>query len=71
MYGGKVELCGVDTSRLPVLTEAEKSALIRAARAGDQAARQQMIQGNLRLVLRPSTTLTRHSTCGFPPTACR
>ena len=51
MYGGKVELCGVDTSRLPVLSEAEKSTLIRAARAGDQAARQQMIQGNLRLVL--------------------
>ena len=51
MYGGKVELCGVDTSRLPVLTEAEKSTLLRAARAGDQAARQQMIQGNLRLVL--------------------
>ncbi len=52
MYPGKVELCGVDTSQLPVLSEAEKSALIRAARAGDREARQQMIQGNLRLVLR-------------------
>ena len=51
MYPGKVELCGVDTSQLPVLSEAEKSALIRAARAGDRDARQQMIQGNLRLVL--------------------
>ena len=36
MYGGKVELCGVDTSRLPVLSEAEKSTLLRAARAGDR-----------------------------------
>lgn len=51
MYAGKVELCGVDTSQLPVLSEAEKSSLIRAARAGDKNARQKMIQGNLRLVL--------------------
>ena len=35
MYAGKVELCGVDTARLPVLSEAEKSRLIKAARAGD------------------------------------
>ena len=34
MYAGKVELCGVDTARLPVLSEAEKSRLIKAARAG-------------------------------------
>ena len=47
----KVELCGVDTSQLPVLSEAEKSALIRAARTGDAQARQEMIRGNLRLVL--------------------
>lgn len=51
MYAGKVELCGVDTSQLPVLSEAEKSKLIRAACAGDGEARQKMIQGNLRLVL--------------------
>lgn len=51
MYPGKVELCGVDTSQLPVLSEEEKSALIRAARAGDAQARQEMIRGNLRLVL--------------------
>ena len=51
MYAGKVELCGVDTSRLPVLTEAEKAALITRIRQGDAAARQEMIQGNLRLVL--------------------
>ena len=51
MYPGKVELCGVDTSQLPILSEAEKSALIRAARSGDAQARQEMIRGNLRLVL--------------------
>ena len=51
MYPGKVELCGVDTSQLPILSEAEKSALIRAARTGDAQARQEMIRGNLRLVL--------------------
>ena len=48
MYAGKVELCGVDTARLPVLSEAEKSRLIKAARAGDRQARQEMVQGNLR-----------------------
>ena len=51
MYAGKVEICGVDTTQLPVLSEAEKSALIRKIRQGDAAARQEMIRGNLRLVL--------------------
>ena len=51
MTARKVELCGMDTSQLPVLSEAEKSRLIEAAHNGDQDARQQMIQGNLRLVL--------------------
>lgn len=51
MYYGKVEICGVNTAKLPVLTEKEKTALLRAARTGDQEARQRMIQGNLRLVL--------------------
>ena len=51
MFAGKVERCGVDTARLPVLSEAEKRRLIKAARAGDRQARQEMVQGNLRLVL--------------------
>ena len=51
MYYSKVEICGVNTAKLPVLTEKEKTALLRAARAGDKEARQRMIQGNLRLVL--------------------
>lgn len=51
MYAGKVEICGVNTSQLPVLTERQKTELLLAARSGNAAARQQMIQGNLRLVL--------------------
>ena len=51
MYSGKVEICGVNTAQLPVLTERQKTELLRAARAGIAAARQKMIQGNLRLVL--------------------
>lgn len=51
MYTGKVEICGVNTAQLPVLNEKQKTELLRAAHAGDQRARQQMIQGNLRLVL--------------------
>ena len=50
MYN-KVELCGVDTSRLPVLTEEEKTRLLQAVRTGDRDARRKMIEGNLRLVL--------------------
>lgn len=50
MYN-KVELCGVNTAELPVLSEQEKRRLLTRARAGDQAARQSMIEGNLRLVL--------------------
>ena len=50
MYN-KVELCGVNTAELPVLTEAEKHGLLVRARAGDATARQSMIEGNLRLVL--------------------
>lgn len=41
----------MNTAKLPVLKEKEKAELLRAARAGDQEARQKMIQGNLRLVL--------------------
>ena len=50
MYN-KVELCGVNTSQLPVLTEEEKRVLLTRAHAGDGDARCRMIEGNLRLVL--------------------
>ena len=48
---GKVEICGVDTSRLTTLKEEEKRALLMRAREGDGAARDEMVVGNLRLVL--------------------
>lgn len=47
----KVEICGINTSTLKVLTEAEKMQLLRAMRAGDKTARDKLISGNLRLVL--------------------
>lgn len=51
MYYNKVEICGINTSKLPVLKEKEKVELLRRARGGDRQARQEMINGNLRLVL--------------------
>ena len=48
---GKVELCGVNTSRLPLLKNAEMRELIAKAQNGDTAARDKLISGNLRLVL--------------------
>ncbi len=47
----KVEICGVNTAKLPVLKESEKAQLIKKAQAGDVKARHDMIYGNLRLVL--------------------
>lgn len=48
---GKVEICGVNTANLPVLKGAETRRLLEKARAGDADARQELISGNLRLVL--------------------
>ncbi len=48
---GKVEICGVNTSKLTVLGQEEMDALLRRARDGDDAAREKLIEGNLRLVL--------------------
>ena len=50
MYN-KVELCGVNTAQLPVLTEAEKRELLTRAHSGDREARERMVEGNLRRVL--------------------
>ena len=50
MYN-KVELCGVNTAQLPVLSESEKRQLLLQAHAGDAGARERMVAGNLRLVL--------------------
>ena len=48
---GKVELCGVNTTKLPLLKNAEMRGLIAQAQAGDKKAREKLINGNLRLVL--------------------
>ena len=48
---GKVDICGVNTSQLTVLTQAETEMLLRRAKEGDERARQRLIEGNLRLVL--------------------
>lgn len=47
----KVEICGVNTSKLPLLKEAEKEALFVRIKAGDEEAKEEYIKGNLRLVL--------------------
>lgn len=47
----KVEICGVNTSHLPVLTNEEKESLFERIKQGDSEAREQYIKGNLRLVL--------------------
>lgn len=51
MYSNKVEICGVNTAKLPVLKEQEKAELLRQCRQGDKQAREKLISGNLRLVL--------------------
>ena len=47
----KVDICGVNTSKLPILTENQKSELFEKIQQGDKYARQEFIYGNLRLVL--------------------
>lgn len=51
LYYGKVDICGISTSQLPVLTEKEKTELLKKSKTGDRDAREKMINGNLRLVL--------------------
>jgi RNA polymerase sporulation-specific sigma factor len=48
---GKVEICGVNTARLPVMKNARTLELIAKAHAGDENARDELVSGNLRLVL--------------------
>ena len=51
MAQGKVEICGVNTAKLPILKEEEKEALFARIKAGDAEAKEEYIKGNLRLVL--------------------
>ena len=51
MYYNKVEICGVNTSNLKILTDEEKLDLLKKTKQGDESARKELIYGNLRLVL--------------------
>ena len=51
MHFNKVEVCGVNTSKLKLLSEAEKTELLKKCRNGDASAREELVKGNLRLVL--------------------
>ncbi len=51
MQFNKVEICGVNTSELVVLSESEKDRLLKMTKQGDKNARDQLISGNLKLVL--------------------
>ena len=51
MYYNKVEICGVNTSKLKTLNDEEKKELLLRTKNGDTQARQELIDGNLRLVL--------------------
>ena len=48
---GKVDICGVNTARLKVLSQSEMDSLLRRAKLGDEQARDALVEGNLRLVL--------------------
>ena len=47
----KVEICGVNTSKLPILSKEQKEELLKKVKNGDEEARTEFINGNLRLVL--------------------
>lgn len=51
IFCGKVSICGVDTTKLKVLKEKEKEELLKRYKAGDMLARDELVNGNLRLVL--------------------
>lgn len=51
LHYNKVEICGIDTSKLAVLSEKEKTELLIKTKNGDKSARETLINGNLRLVL--------------------
>ena len=60
----KVEICGVNTSKLPVLSNEEKTELLKKIKNGDEVARSEFINGNLRLVL---SVIQRFSNRGENP----
>ena len=66
MYYNKVEICGVNTSDLKVLTDVEKKDLLIRTKQGDKDARSELICGNLRLVLSIIQRFTRFTLWGSP-----
>ena len=63
MSAGKVEICGINTSSLPRMTQAKSAELLEKIGRGDKAAREEFINGNLRLVL---SVIQRFSGRGEP-----
>ncbi|MBC7346099.1 MAG: RNA polymerase sporulation sigma factor SigG [Clostridia bacterium] len=63
MVVNKVEICGVNTAKLPVLTNEQMRSLFRAMRQGDAGAREELIKGNLRLVLSVIQRFTNRGEC--------
>jgi len=55
----KVEIAGVNTAKLPMLSNEEKNELLKRIKNGDLEARERFIQGNLRLVLSVIQRFTR------------
>ena len=64
MFNNRVVICGVDTGSLPVLREKEKTELLARVKAGDKKARDELVNGNLRLVL---SVVQRFSSRGENP----
>ena len=60
MSAYKVEICGVNTAKLPLLSEEEKEKLWEKIKAGDTEARETYIKGNLRLVLSVLKRFSNH-----------
>ncbi|MDR1299874.1 MAG: RNA polymerase sporulation sigma factor SigG [Oscillospiraceae bacterium] len=63
MFSGKVEICGVNTARLKTLKNDETDALLERTKCGDADAREELIEGNLRLVLSVLQRFTNRGEC--------
>ena len=61
MAAYKVEICGINTAKLPILKESEKEELFAKIKQGDMAARETYIKGNLRLVLSVIKRFSNHN----------
>lgn len=62
-YYNKVEICGINTNEIKILSEAEKIELLKKAQAGDMKARDELVEGNLRLVLSVIQRFSNRTQC--------